>query len=320
MQTAWLKYYYPHEFMTALISSYILKNDEKITQYIHEAKRLGIKILPPDINMSRFEFSLEGDAIRFGLGAIKGLSKTGVAIIREREAGGPFLSFEDFIERLDKKTVNIKAIDTLVLAGTFDSMKPDGSREDAFKELYALRKTKFNIEDIIEKYLPEKEDRPKQMYKVEDSSLHKMDLLSIERSLLGLYLSYHPLEGKGEPIDWDRVGNGDQLDITGIIKKIKVINTKKGEPMAFVLFETMEGDKDITVFPSLYSSVKNKLDVGGIRVITVTAKSSYKDPSEIDLLAKNIKYYRGDTVNDNNKSKDLEQCFGSVEEEIFSAR
>ena len=301
MITGWLKCYYPVEFLAPLISSYMGKDDDNIVQYIMEARKLGIKTLPPDINKSKYEFTIEDNNIRYGLGAIKGLNKSAVVIIKNRESEGEYKDLSDFMSRFDKKTINKKVIDSLVLSGALDSISESKDRKGTLEEVYKLRgMVADSAQEILDKYIEETaEGEAKQMYSksFKDKDLIDMEMLQIEKSLLGLYLSYHPLEGKTNPIDWDRLVQGSILDITCIIKKKRIIKTKKGDDMAYLTVETLEGDRDITVFPSLYESCKSKLDEGGIRVITINCTRAYRDPTKLEYVAKNIKYFRGDSGN-----------------------
>jgi DNA polymerase-3 subunit alpha len=122
-QTAWLKHYYPREFVASLINS-IMGSSEKVAQYIEECKTMGIKLLPPDINKSKEVFIAEGEGIRFGLGALKNVGITPIkAIVKEREENGPFQSFDDFGNRLDSSEVNKRCVESLIQCGTFDSLK-----------------------------------------------------------------------------------------------------------------------------------------------------------------------------------------------------
>ena len=127
VQTAWLKYYYPVEFMAALMTS-VIDNSAKAAEYLFHCKDMGIQVLPPDINVGRGEFTAEGENVRYGLYAIKALGRPVIdKIIEERELGGPYRTLQDFIERTAERDVNKRAIENLIKAGACDSL--DGTRK-----------------------------------------------------------------------------------------------------------------------------------------------------------------------------------------------
>ena len=303
-QTAYLKAHYTLEFLAPLISSYIGKasksgEEDKISYYINKAKASKITILPPDINKSGYEFLLEDNAIRYGLGAIKGLNKSAIAIVKEREANGDFTSIEDFLSRFGKREVNKKTIDSLVLSGALDSVSKEKNRLKILETIYELRGDKYDP-DTIDKFISEEivnVEGAKQYFDANTMKgmLSDMKQMRIEQALLGTYISGHPLDGVAQSIDWEREEcDGNTFTMIGIISSVKKIKTRKKDDMAFVQLEVLEGFKDITLFPRDYELHKNKLDIGGIREITVQCKRRKDDPSQTSLIVKNIKYYRGE--------------------------
>lgn len=299
-QTAYLKAHYPVEFMAPLISSYIGKDETRIAQYIRSAKKMGIEVLPPDINKSNYEFSIEGNAIRFGLGAIKGLNKSAIYIVQERKANGQFINIEDLLKRFGKKDLNKKTIDALCLSGTIVSLSKYEDRVATLKEAYEIREYTFE-KDTVSKYLEDADINiasAKQLYSEFlglniQTDIQKMQL---EQTFLSAYISGHPLEKISKVIDWEtETYHGNTISFVGVISGIKKIKTKNGDDMAFIKVTVLEGEKDLTLFPGDYETHCNKLDIGGIREFAVQCSRRRDDPSQISYIVKNIKYYRGES-------------------------
>lgn len=289
--TAWFKAYYPLEYMTALISSYIGKDDDKIVKYLTNARQMGIKILPPDINKSDYEFTIEGNSIRYGLGSIKGLNKSAVTIITERKANGDFLSLENFLSRFAKKAVNKKSVNVICLSGSLSEIEPTHDRVSVLQAAYKIREDEWT-DDILDTFLEDSNtSKAKQMYSKELAESFKM--IQIETALLGTYLKEHPLDGKAESIDWEKIHWGDRFDVVGIINEVKMTKTKaKQEDMCFIKLETLEGIRDFTVFPNSYVKLSNKIEPGGIRILSVECSMDKRKPGESSFIVQNIKYFR----------------------------
>ena len=207
-RTAYLKAYYPAEFMAATLNSF-LGNLDKIPQYIDECKRLGIQILKPDINKSFEKFTVEDGKIRFGLGAIKNVGTIPVEnIVKERKEKGEYKSFTDFCERVSELQVNKKCVESLIKAGAFQEFEQTratllASFETIIDTIQSGNKKGFNGQvsmfDIGTKQ--EKEDMEKQKYKFEEyEEMPEKEMLSMEKEMLGIYISGHPLEKYREQI------------------------------------------------------------------------------------------------------------------------
>ncbi|MEF3254120.1 MAG: DNA polymerase III subunit alpha, partial [Deferribacterales bacterium] len=259
-QTAFLKTHYPVEYMSQLLSSELDKGD-KIVVFIEECKKMGIKVLPPTINESNKDFTIDKTSIRFGLGAIKNVGFSAIDSILEARKEGKFKSIYDFCSRVDLRLVNRKVIESLIKAGVFDEF--NRSRKTLIDVLdqaieYGQTKQKnremgiTTIEDLLglseEEYYPEGN---------EEFSEH--ELLRMEKDVLGFYLSNHPLSSYSNILSSLTISStelehfDDEVDVTvgGIIKNIKKHLTKSGEKMAFITLEDLEGSFDIVVFPSL---------------------------------------------------------------------
>jgi DNA polymerase-3 subunit alpha len=265
-QTAYLKTHYPHEYMAALLSS-IMDSQEKVNFYINEATRMGIKVLPPDINQSGETFEAVGNQIVFGLVAVKNVGKNAIeAIHRARKEGGTFTSIQDFATRVDLSVVNRRTIESLIKAGAFGSINSNRAQllqmldpcychgQSIQKDLNSSQVSLFEIgEDAgfdIKDVVIESPD-------TEDFS--DKEKLALEKEYLGFYVSGHPLdEYKGtikkrvkyQISDLPNLKDRTRTRIAGIITKAERKPTKKGQTMAYCTLEDLSGEIDVLVFPS----------------------------------------------------------------------
>lgn len=323
MQTAWLKRYYPHEFMAALLSS-VMNNTPKIYMYIKESKNLGIEVLPPNVNTSFKKFSVENDKIRIGLLAIKNVGYNFVdAIIKERK-NGKFESFDDFIKRMvysDVVSINKKAVEALILSGALDGFGLHRSQMMQMNigtiELYS-RQSKNNIagqesmfsmteENVFEMNIPNIEEFPKK------------EFLNYEKEYLGVYITEHPysqyenlVKDKINFVTLDIINENDirekHIKFGGIITEVKTIITKKNQMMAFVKMEDSYGSVDLVVFPSVFEKYRSiLLEDKALYIDGRLQVSDVEDPSIIVsklLEIKNEKFStnsREDGIIDNGK-------------------
>ncbi len=265
-QTAYLKAHYPEEYMCALLTSEV-GNLEKAAEYIEECRRMEMAVLPPDINHSDTEFSVENGAIRFGLGAIRNLGEAPArAITAERNANGPYRDIYDFCKRLEPATVNMRVVESLNKAGAFASTgwnrrQVAAVMEKALTEGQVVQRDRaagqtslFDMggEDNAFAGVYEKPELPEWADHL---------IWEAEKEMLGLYISSHPLGNYRDIIrhyatpGLDRAESlreGDEVHIAGIITTVRRITTKKGGRMAFVTVETPEGACEIIVFTDLY--------------------------------------------------------------------
>jgi len=281
-QTAWLKYYYPTEFMTALLNSF-LGNSDKISHYVNECKTMNIDILPPDINESDVKFAVVNGKIRFGMAAVKNVGVGAVnEIILERKSGGDFKNFRDFCERMDGKDVNKRCIESLIKCGAFDSFGIYRSRLMAVYEglIDSIQQNKKrNLEGQLTIFGFSKEEDEAEAVDAEypdiDEYSSKM-LLSMEKEMLGLYITGHPLreyeeqinrsvtvfssdlnlnvDGSEEEMGINGVrglADGQIVVVGGIITGKKTKMTKSNNLMAFVTLEDLHGSMELIVFPKI---------------------------------------------------------------------
>lgn len=280
-QTAYLKYHYPVEFMAALISS-VKENSAKVSLYIQTCRSMGIKILPPDINLGEGDFSVSGNDIRYGLSAVKSVGDGVTEIIRQNVLEfGPFKDLEDFVTRLTNKEANKRTIESFICAGAFDSF---GHNRRQMMMAYPSiidqaghnRKSAMTGQMSMLSFLGEEaqEDFKVKYPQVEEYS--KADLLAKEKEMLGIYVSGHPLDEYMDVIDAmvnakstdfmyeEETGGFIAVDkhsycIGGMIEAITIKTTRHGDNMAFVTLEDLYGTVEVVVFPRDYGRYKDLL-------------------------------------------------------------
>ena len=272
-QTAYLKAHYPVEFMAAVLISE--KSDvEKIAFLIEECKRMGISILPPDINESEENFTVTGEnEIRFGLEAIKNVGhNTVAAIVRERKRGGPFTSIGNFIRRIDAKDLNKKSLESLIKAGVFDKL---AERKQLLVNLERLLEWKREIQRqnlFGQRGLFDRKNFSQEISLAPTPPATKKEKLNWEKELLGLFITSHPLEDFKEIIKKKAMPIrqaaqeflGKRTKILGIISNVKRIITRNGKPMLFVTIEDLTDKIEVIAFPKIIerkptSFQKNKI-------------------------------------------------------------
>ena len=319
-RTAYLKAYYPAEFMASMLNSF-LGNLDKVPEYIDECKRLGIEILKPDINKSYTKFTVENGKIRFGLGSIKNVGLQPVEnIIKDRDANGPFTGFTDFCERMAGESVNKKCVESLIKAGTFTE----------FSETRATLISSFEtIIDTIQAHNKKGMDGQVSMFDlggeeennldeikynfIEQEELNERELLSMEKEMLGIYISGHPLEKIREQIiantnisslqmhEIDNQNNeeGNEIQtqfvdrqsvkIAGVISSVKKKYTKNNKIMVFLTIEDLYGPAEIIVFEPTYLKSQDVLVEENI--VMINGRLSIREDDETKIVAEEIKNF-----------------------------
>lgn len=312
-QTAYLKTFYPVEFMASLISS--AKSEKKINGYLLNCKDLGIDTLPPDINKSKDSFTVEGNNIRFGLSAVKNVGKNFVLeLVDEREENGEFVDFFDFVSRMSKKNINKRTVEFLIKCGAFDSLGAKRSQlmrvfesvidaeASAQKNSIEGQMTLFDDFDTVEK-------QPETLPQIPE--FDKKQLLKMEKESMGVYLSGHPMEeytalaekisngmniGKIASVDESDsdeveaspsyVNDGDNVKICGIITARKDKTTKAGKRMSFIQIEDLYGSIEVIVFPKTFDTLSTKLQED--EIVVISAKVSIREEEPVKLVLENI--------------------------------
>ncbi len=279
-QTAYLKYYYPREFMAALMTS-VMDNATKVSEYILACRNMGIGILPPDINEGYGSFSVSGNSIRYGLSAIKSVGRSVVdVIIKERENGGPFSTLEDFVNRMSNKEVNKRTLESFIKSGALDSL-PGTRKQKLYVSAELLENKAREKKSVMEGQLsffdiaPEEEKTNFQIAFPNVGEFDKEMLLAFEKETLGIYISGHPMEEYREIwqknvtaktsdfiVDEDGktvVEDGSSVVLGGMITAKKVKTTKTNQLMAFISLEDMVGTVEALIFPKIYEKNKQNL-------------------------------------------------------------
>ena len=281
-QTAWLKYYYPKEFMAALMTS-VMDNITKVSEYILTCRQMGIRILPPDINEGESGFSVSGDAIRYGLSAIKSVGRSVVdSIIEERESRGKFASMEDFIDRMTNKEINRRTLESFIKSGALDSMEGNRRQKamiapELLDQKNKEKKTSLAGQMSLFDFGNEEEKQQFSITLPNVEEFPKAELLAYEKEILGIYISGHPMDEYMETwknsitarttdfiVDEETgravVEDNAKVTIGGMISGKVVKTTKTGKMMAFVTVEDMVGSVEVLVFPRDYESKKAQLN------------------------------------------------------------
>ncbi|HZY56813.1 MAG TPA: DNA polymerase III subunit alpha, partial [Rubrobacteraceae bacterium] len=262
-QTAYLKAHYPQAYMAALMSS-VMNTKDRVPQYVAEARAMGVEVLPPDVNESGYRFTVVGETIRFGLCAVKNVGDNCVeAIIRAREKDGPFEDLFDFCERVDARTYNKRAIESLIKCGAFDSM---GHSRAAMLEVHAeavelaqkgsknANADQFSMFDAAELAPP----RPP----IPETEDDRRGILKWEKETLGLYVSDHPLRPVLHKLkkhadttlsDLDNCHDGQVVWVGGLATSVRRNTTRKGDMMAMLQLDDSRGLAEVMVFPRVYA-------------------------------------------------------------------
>lgn len=283
-QTAYLKFYYPEIFFAAMMTS-VKGNTIKVCEYIEACKSLKIDILPPDINSGERDFSVRDGKIVFALSAIKNLGDAVIDnIVYERKRNGNYKSIRDFLNRLDGKDTNKRAVESLIKAGAFDSI--DGTRKSKLEQFSIIsaelsNKKRKNISGqmFLNQFLDDVEEEV--TYNISTDEFDKKTLFDFEKDMLGLYLTGHPLEDYIDEITAITTMNTLKLSQTeenteeliesydnkvqvmaGIISDIRVMTTKTNKQMAFVQIQDFYSTIEAVVFPNVYEKYKNLLYIG----------------------------------------------------------
>ena len=355
-RTAYLKAYYPEEFMAATLNSF-LGNLDKVPYYIEECRRLKIDILKPNINKSETRFIVDNGKIRFGLGSIKNVGVAAVnAVVEERQKNGEYKSFTDFCERIQAEAVNKKCIESLIKAGAFDEFEQTRSTlmasfedivdaiSDSSRKNIQGQVSMFDLGGLGGNQNPSEEDE-KQLEKLKYSyttlkEYTDKELLSMEKEMLGLYISGHPLEQLKEIIEkisnistlkikegldeLEQTGkfpykDGQTVKFIGIINSIKKKYTKNNKIMAFLNVEDLYGNIEVIVFENCYQMSANSLIEDNI--VLIEGRLSIKEEEQnITILASKIKNAPlepddTDILGENNGRKTLEIDITNLTEE-----
>ena len=313
-QTAYLKYYYPVEFMAELMTS-VIDNPPKVAEYILTCRQMGIRILPPDINVGEAGFTVDGKNIRYGLSAIKSIGRPVIdAVVEERTLGGSYRSLKDFIERLTGKETNKRTIENFIKSGAFDGL---GGTRKQFMMIYAdimdriahEKKSSMTGQMTLFDLMGEEDKREYEIQLPKVGEYDKEQLLAFEKEVLGIYVSGHPLEkyealwkhvitnvtsdfALDEETGHSKVMDGNRAVIGGILTDKRVKYTKTNKTMAYLTVEDLVGTVEVVVFPKDYEKNLQYLNVDD-RVF-IRGRVSSEDDQSSKLICE--KMFRFDEV------------------------
>ena len=320
VQTAWLKYYYPVEFMAALMTS-VIDNSAKAAEYLSHCKEMNIDVLPPDINAGWGEFTAEGENVRYGLYAIKSLGRPVIdKIIEERKLGGPYRTLQDFIERVAERDVNKRAVENLIKAGACDSL--DGTRKQMtfvyasmIDQVTSKKKSAVAGQMTLFDFASEEEKADYEIQYPDVGEFPKEMLLGFEKEVLGIYLSGHPLEeytakirkninavaadfalreAEEGNLDAMKTGAESQVKIKdnqhvivgGLIAEKKVTFTRNNKAMAYITIEDLTGMVEVIIFPRDYEKYQRYLNAD--EKVFVVGRASVEDDKDGKIICERI--------------------------------
>ena len=302
-QTAYLKCHYPRQYMAALMTS-VLDSATKISTYIAECKELQIPVLPPDINHSEDQFSVEGNAIRFGLGAVKNVGHGLIRAIIKKRADGPFLSLEDFIQRMDEGELNKRAVENFVKCGAMDCFGYHRSQLLAVYDqimdsvAHTRKKTldgQIGMFDLLD------QDEPAVVIPIPDlAEMSKVDLMQLEKETTGIYLTGHPMDDYRKYLKKTHVlpmiqlmgeestAKDDQIvSVAGIIQNIKMKTTRNNSMMAYVTVEDDTASMEMLAFSNVLQQYGGYIKENA--PVVVTGRLSIRDEKEPQIVINRVR-------------------------------
>ena len=298
-QTAYLKCHYPRQYMAALMTS-VLDSATKISGYISECKDMGIQVLPPDLNHSEDLFTVEAEAIRFGLGAVKNVGRGLIrTMVRKREEGGPFKSLEDFLERMGEGELNKRAVENFIKCGAADCFGANRSEllavyENMMDSVSASRKK--NLEGQMGLFsMLEEEDNGAKIPIPKLKELPKAELLAMEKETTGIYLSGHPMDDyrpflrnthvipMSKLLDEESRLEDDQIvSVAGVVQSVKMKTTRNNSMMAYVTVEDDTAAMEMLAFSNIISQHGGYLREGS--AVVITGRLSLRDDKEPQIV------------------------------------
>jgi len=307
-QTAYLKCYYPVEFMAALMTS-VIDNPGKVAQYIYNCRQMNIDILPPDINEGDSVFTVHNGAIRYALSAIKGIGKPViVSLVTEREAAGPFNSLKDFASRLSGKEVNKRTIESFIKAGAFSNIH-NNRRQLMMSYVQILdrvaeeKKKHLTGQMNLFDFAGEEDRKDYEVNYPDVDEYTKEEILAFEKEVLGIYVSGHPLEDYKEKIQKNvssysydfiiddennkpKVEDGSRQVIGGMITTKSIKTTRNNSMMAFITLEDMFGTVEVIIFPKDFEKNKHMLEIDS--KIFIRGRVTMEEDKDAKLICQDI--------------------------------
>lgn len=332
-QTAYLKANYPAEFMAAMLTS-IMDNSDKVSVYIEQCRRMGIKILPPDINASQISFSVDKGAIRFGLAAIKSVGETALSVLmEERNRGGAFASLMDFCSRVDSHAINRRILENFIRCGCFDSL---GVKRSQLLEVCGAT---IDATALIQKdratgqlgLFGEEEVQQVSQVKLPDiQEVDKSIMLAWEKEITGFYITGHPLDAykeklqglsRIEPVVSGQLADGKKVKLGGTVAECVRRATKKGDMMCFLRLEDYSHQIRVVVFPKVFYPAMQLTEPDSAIVVSGRVNFTDDDRDRIQLIADSIEAlteYKPDIYLAISPEQEQEEIYSALKE-IFKA-
>ena len=301
-QTAYLKCHYPHQYMAALMTS-VLDSAVKVSGYIAECKELGIKTLPPDINHSDDPFTVEGDCIRFGLGAVKNVGRGLIrSMVAKRQEGGAFKSLDDFLQRMGEGELNKRAVENFIKCGAMDCFGYHRSEllavYDSMMDNIAHSRKK-NLDGQIGLFSMLEDDHSTQIVIPKLPELNRADLMLMEKETTGIYISGHPMDDYRQYLKSTRVvsigllmaenspyQDGSAVSIAGVVQSIKMKTTRNQSMMAYVTVEDDTGAVELLVFSNAINEYGGYLYENS--PVVIMGKLSVRDEKEPQIIVNRV--------------------------------
>jgi len=307
-QTAYFKYYYPVEFMAALMTS-VIDNTRKVSEYIFTCRQMGIKVLPPDVNEGEGVFTSVGDNIRYGLYAIKSIGRPVVdLILQERTENGTYKTLQSFLERVSCREVNKRAVENLIKAGALDGL--DGNRQQMITvfstimdNLASEKKKSMSGQMTLFDLVPEEEKQDYEIRLPQLEEYSKEIKLGFEKEVLGIYLTGHPLEEYEERwrknisavttdfvLDEEtnevKVKDNQKVTVGGMITEKTIKYTKNNKVMAFLTLEDLVGTVEVIVFPNSYEKYSSLLNED--EKVFITGRANVEEDKNGKIICEQI--------------------------------
>jgi DNA polymerase-3 subunit alpha len=299
-QTAYLKAHYPAEFMAATLSSE-MGSSNRVVVLIDECRRMGVPVLPPDVNESYADFIVSDGAIRFGLGAVKNVGRTAIdSIVKARQEGGRFKTLFDFCQRVDLRLVNKKVIESLIQAGAFDSVEGHRAQlmeavDMAVSYAQSMQSARLHGQTTIFDLAAEDEVVSQHPPLPHVKRWSTTETLNREKALLGFYVSGHPLSKYEDDVRaiasvsldrLDSLKDGQRVTVCGIVTACRQITDRQKRPMAFVTLEDFSGQVEILAFADPYSKYRDVLQPD--QMIAVVGRTSTREEEETKILCDEV--------------------------------
>jgi DNA polymerase-3 subunit alpha len=300
VETAYLKTHFTVEYMTALLSA--SKNDTaKVAFYVADCRSLGIDVLPPDINSSGWDFSIEDcegkcAAIRFGMGAVKNVGQGPVDLIAEARKDGKFKDLNDFLRRVDLRTVGKRSLECLIRVGALDCFGPRKALMEVMDSMASLSASHFRaLQSGQMSFFGTVAGVEESIQLPPVSNLDPREQLDWEKELIGLYVSDHPLnryqpllQGKVTHLSADlgECSPNDKVTIAGLVTRMRTLTTKTGKPMAFATIEDMQGPIELVIFPNTWTKYGHHIHNDGLVIVDGKVDATSADPK---ILVDSIK-------------------------------